>query len=147
MMPYIFHIYIYFIFVMGRIGDVINIAGYHLSAGEMEETLAAHDTAVECTVTGVYDSLKGQVPVCLDLLKDGSRISDADLQSELVAMVLNETGAVACLKQVLVVPRLPKTCSSKIFCKLPRKIAEVQTFLISSLSMTRQVSMKIRRSC
>jgi propionyl-CoA synthetase len=70
--------------------------------------------------------------VCLVLLKDGSSISDADLQSELVAMVRNEIGAAACLKQVLVVPRLPKTRPVKILCKLLRQITEDQTFVIPS---------------
>ncbi len=121
-----------YLFVMGRTDDVINVAGHRLSTGEMEEILAAHDAVAECTVIGVYDSLKGQVPVGLVLLKDGSNISDADLQSELVAMVRNEIGAVACLKQVLVVPRLPKTRSGKILRKLLRQIAEDQTFVIPS---------------
>jgi propionyl-CoA synthetase len=70
--------------------------------------------------------------VGLVLLKDGSNISDADLQSELVAMVRNEIGPLACLKQVLVVPRLPKTRSGKILRKLLRQIAEDQTFVIPS---------------
>lgn len=121
-----------YLFVMGRTDDVINVAGHRLSTGEMEEILAAHDAVAECTVIGVYDSLKGQVPVGLVLLKDGSNISDADLQSELVAMVRNEIGAVACLKQVLVVPRLPKTRSGKILRKLLRQIAEDQTFVVPS---------------
>jgi len=121
-----------YLFVMGRTDDVINVAGHRLSTGEMEEILAAHDAVAECTVIGVYDSLKGQVPVGLVLLKDGSKISDADLQTELVAMVRNEIGAVACLKQVLVVPRLPKTRSGKILRKLLRQIAEDQTFVVPS---------------
>lgn len=121
-----------YLFVMGRTDDVINVAGHRLSTGEMEEILAAHDAVAECTVIGVYDSLKGQVPVGLVLLKDGATISDADLQSELVAMVRNEIGPLACLKQVLVVPRLPKTRSGKILRKLLRQIAEDQTFVIPS---------------
>jgi len=121
-----------YLFVMGRTDDVINVAGHRLSTGEMEEILAAHDAVAECTVIGVYDSLKGQVPVGLVLLKDGSTISDADLQAELVAMVRSEIGPLACLKQVLVVPRLPKTRSGKILRKLLRQIAEDQTFAIPS---------------
>jgi len=121
-----------YLFVMGRTDDVINVAGHRLSTGEMEEILAAHDAVAECTVIGVYDSLKGQVPVGLVLLKDGATISDADLQSELVAMVRNEIGPLACLKQVLVVPRLPKTRSGKILRKLLRQIAEDQIFVVPS---------------
>jgi propionyl-CoA synthetase len=119
-----------YLFVMGRTDDVINVAGHRLSTGEMEEIIAAHDAVAECTVIGVYDNIKGQVPVGLMLLKDGVNISEADLQAELVAMVREEIGALACLKQTLVVERLPKTRSGKILRKLLRQIAENQEFVI-----------------
>ncbi len=121
-----------YLFVMGRTDDVINVAGHRLSTGEMEEIIAAHDAVAECSVIGVYDSLKGQVPVGLALLKDGATISEAQLQDELVAMVRKEIGAVACLKQTIVVPRLPKTRSGKILRKLLRQIAENQDFITPS---------------
>ncbi|AGH45509.1 propionyl-CoA synthetase [Paraglaciecola psychrophila] len=121
-----------YLFVMGRTDDVINVAGHRLSTGEMEEVIAAHDAVAECTVIGVYDNIKGQVPVGLTLLKDGVNISEADLQAELVAMVRKEIGAVACLKQTLIVERLPKTRSGKILRKLLRQIAENQEFVIPS---------------
>jgi propionyl-CoA synthetase len=121
-----------YLFVMGRTDDVINVAGHRLSTGEMEEILAAHEAVAECSVIGVYDSLKGQVPVGLALLKDGATISEAELQAELVSMVRKEIGAVACLKQTIVVPRLPKTRSGKILRKLLRQIAEDQDFIIPS---------------
>jgi propionyl-CoA synthetase len=121
-----------YLFVMGRTDDVINVAGHRLSTGEMEEVLAAHDAVAECTVIGVYDSLKGQVPIGLTLLKDGVDISEADLQTELVAMVRKEIGAVACLKRILIVERLPKTRSGKILRKLLRQIAENEKFVVPS---------------
>jgi propionyl-CoA synthetase len=70
--------------------------------------------------------------VGLVLLKDGVNIAEADLQAELVAMVRQEIGAVACLKQVIVVQRLPKTRSGKILRKLLRQIAEGQDFVVPS---------------
>jgi propionyl-CoA synthetase len=121
-----------YLFVMGRTDDVINVAGHRLSTGEMEEIIAAHDAVAECTVIGVYDNIKGQVPLGLTLLKDGVKISEANLQAELVAMVRKEIGAVACLKQTLIVERLPKTRSGKILRKLLRQIAENQAFVIPS---------------
>jgi propionyl-CoA synthetase len=121
-----------YLFVMGRTDDVINVAGHRLSTGEMEEILAAHDAVAECAVIGVYDSLKGQIPVGLTLLKDGANISEADLQAELVAMVRKEIGAVACLKQIVIVERLPKTRSGKILRKLLRQIAENEEFIVPS---------------
>lgn len=121
-----------YLFVMGRTDDVINVAGHRLSTGEIEEVLAAHNAVAECSVIGVYDSIKGQVPVGLALLKDGSNISEAQLQKELVGMVRKEIGAVACLKQTLIVPRLPKTRSGKILRKLLRQIAENKEFVVPS---------------
>jgi propionyl-CoA synthetase len=121
-----------YLFVMGRTDDVINVAGHRLSTGEMEEVLAAHSAVAECSVIGVHDSLKGQVPVGLALLKDGATISEEQLQKELVAMVRDKIGAVACLKHTLIVPRLPKTRSGKILRKLLRQIAENEEFTIPS---------------
>lgn len=121
-----------YLFIMGRTDDVINVAGHRLSTGEMEEVIAAHSAVAECSVIGVYDSLKGQVPIGLALLKDGVTISESQLQDELVAMVRNRIGAVACLKQTLIVPRLPKTRSGKILRKLLRQIAENEQFVVPS---------------
>lgn len=121
-----------YLFVMGRTDDVINVAGHRLSTGEMEEILASHDAVAECSVIGVHDSLKGQVPIGLALLKDGETISEAELQTQLVAMVRKEIGAVACLKQTIIVPRLPKTRSGKILRKVLRQIADNQEFSVPS---------------
>jgi propionyl-CoA synthetase len=121
-----------YLFVMGRTDDVINVAGHRLSTGEMEEILAAHDAVAECTVIGIHDSLKGQVPVGLTLLKDGVDISEEQLQAELVAMVRKEIGAVACLKRIVIVKRLPKTRSGKILRKLLRQIAQDDHFVVPS---------------
>lgn len=121
-----------YLFVMGRTDDVINVAGHRLSTGEMEEVLAAHSDVAECSVIGVHDSLKGQVPIGLALLKDGATISEADLQTQLVGMVRKEIGAVACLKQTIIVPRLPKTRSGKILRKLLRQIADDSDYTVPS---------------
>ncbi len=121
-----------YLFVMGRTDDIINVAGHRLSTGEMEEIIAAHDAVAECTVIGVFDHIKGQVPVGLTLLKDGVNISEVDLQAELVAMVRKKIGAVACLKYTLIVERLPKTRSGKILRKLLRQIAQNQEFVVPS---------------
>jgi propionyl-CoA synthetase len=98
----------------------------------MEEIIAAHDAIAECAVIGVYDNIKGQVPVGLTLLKDGVNIRDADLKAELVAMVRKKNGAVACLKQTFIVESLPKTRSGKIPRKLLRQIAGNQEFVMPS---------------
>ena len=121
-----------YLFVMGRTDDVINVAGHRLSTGEMEGVLASHHDVAECTVIGVNDNLKGQVPIALMLLKNGSSISEPELQAQLVNMVRKEIGPVACLKQTIIVPRLPKTRSGKILRKLLRQIADNTNYSIPS---------------
>jgi propionyl-CoA synthetase len=110
-----------YLFVMGRIDDVINVAGHRFSTGAIEAVLAAHPAVAECAVIGVADEIKGQVPRALVVLKVGA--SADGIGDELVASVRNEIGAVASFKLVDVVAALPKTRSGKILRKAMRGIA------------------------
>jgi propionyl-CoA synthetase len=110
-----------YLFVMGRIDDVINVAGHRLSTGSIEAVLATHPAVAECAVIGVADEIKGQVPRGLVVLKAGA--SDDGLSAALVAAVRDEIGAVASFKMVDVVAALPKTRSGKILRKTMRGIA------------------------
>jgi propionyl-CoA synthetase len=78
----------------------------------------------ECAVIGIEDKDKGQIPVGLLLLKDGVNTPEAELESELVAMVRKEIGAFANFRRALIVQRLPKTRSGKILRQVMRKIAD-----------------------
>jgi propionyl-CoA synthetase len=111
-----------YLFVMGRIDDVINVAGHRLSTGQIEAVVAAHPAVAECAVIGVADEIKGQVPRGLVVLKSGA--SDTGLAAELIAAVRHSIGAVACFNTVDVVPALPKTRSGKILRKTMRGIAD-----------------------
>ncbi|MFF3763827.1 propionyl-CoA synthetase [Streptomyces sp. NPDC001922] len=113
-----------YLYVMGRIDDVINVAGHRLSTGSMEAVLAAHPAVAECAVIGVADSLKGQVPRGLVVLKAGAAYDPDELRAELVAAVRSEIGPVAAFKEVDVVAGLPKTRSGKILRKSMRSLAE-----------------------
>jgi len=113
-----------YLYVMGRTDDVINVAGHRLSTGSMEAVLAAHPAVAECAVIGVHDSLKGQLPRGLVVLKAGADISPDQLRDELVAAVRAEIGPVAAFKDVDVVAGLPKTRSGKILRKSMRAIAD-----------------------
>ncbi len=110
-----------YLFVMGRIDDVINVAGHRLSTGSIEAVLATHPAVAECAVIGVADAIKGQVPRGLVVLKSGA--SADGLADELVQAVRDEIGAVASFKLVDVVPALPKTRSGKILRKTLRGLA------------------------
>jgi len=111
------------VFIMGRMDDVINVAGHRLSTGELEEIVASHPDVAECAVFGIDDELKGQLPLGLVVLKDGSALTPEAVCEELVARVRATVGAVACFRQVQVVPRLPKTRSGKILRRTLRALA------------------------
>jgi propionyl-CoA synthetase len=117
-----------YIYIMGRVDDVINVAGHRLSTGGMEEVVAKHKDVAECAVIGVNDVLKGQVPIGFIVLKAGVTRPQDEITKEVVGMVRNEIGALACLKDVAVVPRLPKTRSGKILRSTMRKIADGQEY-------------------
>ncbi len=117
-----------FVYIMGRTDDVINVSGHRLSTGEMEELLALHDAVAECAVLAVADNLKGHVPLGLVVLKDDAQIAEDILQRELVALVRERIGALACFQRAVVVKRLPKTRSGKILRAVLRKIADGEEY-------------------
>ena len=110
--------------IMGRIDDVINVAGHRLSTGAMEEILAAHPDVAECAVVGVGDQLKGEVPVGFVVLKSGVQREESGVCKELLEMVRDRIGPVAFFKTAAVVGKLPKTRSGKILRGTIRKIAD-----------------------
>lgn len=112
-----------FVYVQGRIDDVINVAGHRLSTGEMEDIVARHPAVAECAVIGVPDDLKGELPLALVVYKDGANWSLEQLRAELATLVRESVGALACFHQVVPVRRLPKTRSGKILRAVLRKIA------------------------
>jgi len=117
-----------YFFITGRIDDVINVAGHRLSTAEMEEVLAGHNAVAECAVIGVYDELKGQIPVGFVVLKSDAQIEALTLETELIQMVRNKIGPVASFKRALIAQRLPKTRSGKILRKIMRYIADGKDF-------------------
>jgi acyl-coenzyme A synthetase/AMP-(fatty) acid ligase len=117
-----------YLYITGRIDDVINVAGHRLSTAEMEEIVSAHPAVAECAVIGIAEELKGQVPVGFVVLKAGVTISDEQIEHDLIASVRNTIGAVASFRRAVVVKRLPKTRSGKILRKIMRAIADGKPF-------------------
>ena len=111
------------VFIMGRLDDVIIVAGHNLSTGSLEEALAGHPAVAECAVFAVKDDFKGQLPLGMVVLKAGQQDTPAVRQG-LIQRVRDEVGAIACFKEVLVVERLPKTRSGKILRAALRKLAD-----------------------
>ncbi len=121
-----------YVYITGRVDDVINVAGHRLSTAEMEEVVASHSSVAECAVIGINDDLKGQIPLGLAVTKTGNEIAESVIQGEIVQDVRNAIGPVASLKQVILVNRLPKTRSGKILRKLLRSIADKDDFKVPS---------------
>jgi propionyl-CoA synthetase len=113
-----------YLYVLGRTDDVINVAGHRLSTGVIEAAVATHPDVAECAVIGVHDAMKGQIPRAFVVLKSGSVVDKAQLSAEVVAAVRELVGPVAALKEVVVVPGLPKTRSGKILRRTMRGIAD-----------------------
>jgi len=121
-----------YVYIMGRMDDVINVAGHRLSSGEMEEALAGHPAVAECAVVGIEDAEKGQVPLGLVVLKDGSNIALEQLQQELVQRVRENVGPFASFRRAAVVKRLPKTRSGKILRQVLRKMIDGKAYAVPS---------------
>ena len=116
--------------VMSRTDDIINVAGHRLSTGAMEEVLAGHPDVAECAVVGIKDSLKGQAPLGLVVLKSGVTTPEAEIARQLVRLVRERIGPVAAFKDAKVVARLPKTRSGKILRATLRKIADGEDYVV-----------------
>ena len=121
-----------YIYITGRVDDIINVAGHRLSTSEMEEVVASHPAVAECAVFGVHCDLKGQKPMGLVVLKAGMDYNHETLKAEIIRDVRSQIGPVASFKQVEVVKRLPKTRSGKILRNLLRDIADGKEYKVPS---------------
>lgn len=121
-----------YVFIMGRVDDVINVSGHRLSTGEMEEIVSSHEMVAECAVIGINDDLKGEVPLGIVVLKNASEVDIDALEAELIQLVRDKIGAVACFKKLVEVQRLPKTRSGKILRKTMRQIINGETYTMPS---------------
>jgi propionyl-CoA synthetase len=117
-----------YVHVMGRIDDIINVAGHRLSTGAMEGVIAGHPDVAECAVISVPDVIKGEVPLGFAVLKVGAQPRAEAVTRQLVEMVKEQIGAFANLKQVIIVEQLPKTRSGKILRGILRKIGRGERY-------------------
>jgi acetyl-CoA synthetase len=111
-----------YFWVMGRVDDVINVAGHRLGTMEVESALVSHIKVAEAAVVGKPDELKGQALCCFVTLASPHQPSDA-LKAELKEHVVKEIGAIARPDDIRFTEALPKTRSGKIMRRLLRDIA------------------------
>ncbi|HZP40876.1 MAG TPA: acetate--CoA ligase [Candidatus Binatia bacterium] len=111
-----------YFWVMGRIDDVVNVAGHRLGTMEVESALVSHPAVAEAAVVGRPDALKGQAIAAFVTLESGQRPSE-ELRAALKAHVAQEIGAFARPDDIRFTDALPKTRSGKIMRRLLRDIA------------------------
>ncbi|KAG1685699.1 Acyl-CoA synthetase short-chain family member 3, mitochondrial [Nymphon striatum] len=121
-----------YICVMGRDDDVINVAGHRLSTAALEEAIMDHEDVAECAVVGVPDTLKGEIPLGLYILKDGVTKDDETIKKEIIDKVRSNVGPVAAFRLIVRVPNLPKTRSGKIARKTIADLARNKQIKIPS---------------
>ncbi len=110
-----------YLWVLGRVDDVMNVSGHRISTAEVESALVSHPSVVEAAVVGANDPTTGQAVMAYVILRgDADEVSSEELRSH----VAGEIGAIARPKAVFVTPDLPKTRSGKIMRRLLRDVAE-----------------------
>jgi len=112
-----------YFWVLGRVDDVMNVAGHRLGTAEVESALVGHPAVAEAAVVGVPHEVKGQAIAAFVTLRDG-RPPSAELADDIKQEVVRAIGALARPDQILFTADLPKTRSGKIMRRLLRDIAE-----------------------
>ncbi|MFZ4727460.1 MAG: acetate--CoA ligase [Pseudanabaena sp.] len=111
--------------VMGRVDDVINVAGHRLGTMEIESALVSHPAVAEAAVVGKPDELKGE-DIFAFVILEGDRQPSEELAKELKKHVVGEIGAIARPNEIRFAEALPKTRSGKIMRRLLRSLASGQ---------------------
>ncbi|MBL7142430.1 MAG: acetate--CoA ligase [Candidatus Pacebacteria bacterium] len=106
--------------IVGRVDDVIKVAGHRVSTGELEAAINHHPDITECAVIGMPDEIKGEVPLAFVVYK-GQKPAD-QVKQEVIGHIKKEIGPIAMPKEIYLVEDLPKTRSGKIMRRILRKL-------------------------
>jgi acetyl-CoA synthetase len=109
-----------YLWLLGRVDDVMNVSGHRISTTEVESALVSHPSVAEAAVVGANDATTGQAIIAYVTLRGGSSVNENDLRNH----VAKEIGAIAKPKTIYFTPDLPKTRSGKIMRRLLRDVAE-----------------------
>ncbi|MGA1363152.1 MAG: acetate--CoA ligase [Ilumatobacteraceae bacterium] len=109
-----------YLWLLGRVDDVMNVSGHRISTTEVESALVSHPSVAEAAVVGANDATTGQAIIAYVTLVGGLEVDEQELRNH----VASEIGAIAKPKTVYFTPELPKTRSGKIMRRLLRDVAE-----------------------
>ncbi|MDG1187158.1 MAG: acetate--CoA ligase [Ilumatobacter sp.] len=109
-----------YLWLLGRVDDVMNVSGHRISTTEVESALVSHPAVAEAAVVGATDPTTGQAVIAYVILRGGEDVHAQDLRNHVAA----EIGAIAKPKRIYITPDLPKTRSGKIMRRLLRDVAE-----------------------
>ena len=109
-----------YLWLLGRVDDVMNVSGHRISTTEVESALVSHPAVAEAAVVGANDATTGQAIIAYVTLVGGSEVDEQVLRNHVAA----EIGAIAKPKTIYFTPDLPKTRSGKIMRRLLRDVAE-----------------------
>ncbi len=115
-----------YLWLLGRVDDVMNVSGHRISTTEVESALVDHPSVAEAAVVGANDPTTGQAIIAYVTLKGGIE-ADVEHGEALRSHVATQIGAIAKPKQIIFTPDLPKTRSGKIMRRLLRDVAEGRT--------------------
>ena len=109
-----------YLWLLGRVDDVMNVSGHRISTTEVESALVSHPSVAEAAVVGATDATTGQAIIAYVILRGGKDVTEQDLRDHVAA----EIGSIAKPKKIYLTPDLPKTRSGKIMRRLLRDVAE-----------------------
>ena len=109
-----------YLWLLGRVDDVMNVSGHRISTTEVESALVSHPSVAEAAVVGASDATTGQAIIAYVTLRGGTSVDEQTLRNH----VAKEIGAIAKPKTIYFTPDLPKTRSGKIMRRLLRDVAE-----------------------
>jgi acetyl-CoA synthetase len=112
-----------YLWLLGRVDDVMNVSGHRISTTEVESALVDHQSVAEAAVVGASDDVTGQAIMAYVIARGGSE-QTAELGEELRQHVAKKLGAIARPKTLIFTDELPKTRSGKIMRRLLRDVAE-----------------------
>ena len=113
-----------YIFITGRIDDVINISGHKIWIAEVEDIVDKNENIAECALVWIPDELTWEALFGFLVLKDKKNISNTDLLQELNTSLRKEIWPIVSLKNILIISELPKTRSGKIVRRVLRNLAK-----------------------